>query len=298
MSIKKKKNKKTKWVTALVFVGLLAVIGVAPLFVQNQGKSDEKIKVENESLTSYYTFSGTIEAKERRSVRSESNIQINEIKVEKGDSVKKGDVLLSTSTGQNVKAPLNGEVSEVLAEENQQVMVGTELFKIVNYSDLQLSMKVDEHDLKTVSEGKEVDVNVLALDKKMKGVVSSISKEAVNENGVAYFTAVVDLEEAKGLRAGMNAEAKILDKRAENILALPIDAVMFDGKDNPYVLIPVKEGNPKRKYIKTGMNDGVRVEVKEGLKEGQTVVIPAEEETKSQNGFMPPAPSSMQEGNK
>ncbi|MTH54829.1 HlyD family efflux transporter periplasmic adaptor subunit [Bacillus mangrovi] len=292
MSVKKKKN-KTKWVIGLT-IGLVVMgAAAAPLFMPPGQAAYKKVTVENGSLSSYYTFSGIVEAKERETVRTEKAMQVEEVKVAKGDAVKKEDVLLTTSAGEEITSPIDGEVSSLAAEEDGQIMAGGELLEIVNYNDLQTSMKVDEYDLKSVAEGQKVDVTISALDKTVKGEVSSISKEAVNENGVAYFTAVIDLKENKDIRAGMSAEAKIQNERAADVPSLPMDAVLFDGNDHPYVLVQAKEGQPERKYIKTGINDGVHVEVKEGLTDGDTVVIQSEEQPAAPGGFMPPRPGGM-----
>ncbi|MDX8288724.1 HlyD family efflux transporter periplasmic adaptor subunit [Metabacillus indicus] len=289
----KKKKKKTKLVIGIVIGFAVAGAAAAPLFMPKGQAVYKEVSAENGNLSSYYTFSGTVEAKNRKTVRSDAAMQIEEMKVEKGDAVKKDDVLLETAAGEEIKAPIDGEISAVTAEENAQVMAGAELLEIANYSDLQTSMKVDEYDLKSVKEDKEVNVMISALDQEVKGVISSISKEAANENGVAYFTAVIDLEENEDIRAGMSAEAKILNEQAADVPSLPMDAVQFDRNDNPYVLVPVKDGQPKRKYIKTGINDGVHVEVKEGLAIGETVVIPSEEQPAAPGGFMPPRPEGV-----
>lgn len=289
----KKKKKKTKLVIGIVIGFIAAGAAAAPLFMPKGQAVYKEVRAENGNLSSYYTFSGTVEAKNRKTVRSEAAMQIEEMKVEKGDAVKKDDVLLETAAGEEIKAPIDGEISAVTAEENSQVMAGAELLEIADYSDLQTSMKVDEYDLKSVKEDKEVNVIISALDKEVKGVISSISKEAANENGVAFFSAVIDLEENEDIRVGMSAEVKILNEQAADVPTLPMDAVQFDGNDNPYVLVPVKDGQPKRKYIKTGINDGVHVEVKEGLTNGETVVIPSQEQPAAPGGFMPPRPGGM-----
>ncbi|MGD6794406.1 efflux RND transporter periplasmic adaptor subunit [Metabacillus indicus] len=289
----KKKKKKTKLVIGIVIGFAVAGAAAAPLFMPKGQAVYKEVSAENGNLSSYYTFSGTVEAKDRKIVRSETAMQVEEIKVEKGDAVKKDDVLIETAAGEEIKAPIDGEISVVTAEENSQVMAGAELVGITDYSDLQISMKVDEYDLKSVEEDKNVNVIISALDQEVKGVISSISKEAATVNGAAYFTAVIDLEEKEGIRVGMSGEVKILNEQAEDVPTLPMDAVQFDGNDNPYVLIPVQNGQPKRKYIKTGVNDGIHVEVKEGLTNGEMVVIPSEEEPAAPGGFMPLRPGGM-----
>ncbi|TDL82774.1 efflux RND transporter periplasmic adaptor subunit [Peribacillus frigoritolerans] len=295
MSIKKKK-KRTKIVIGTIIGLFVAGIAAAPFIMRGGQEVYKEVAVETGNLSSYYTFSGTVAAEKRETVRSKTALQIGEMKVETGDVVKKEDVLLETSNGEEIKAPIDGEISAVFAEENGQVMSGAELIEIVDYANLQMSMKVDEYDLKSVAVDKEVNVIISALDMEVKGVISSISKEAANENGVAFFTAITDLEEKEDIRVGMSAEAKILNERASDVPTLPMEAVQFDGNDNPYVLIPVKDGPPKIKSIKTGINDGDHVEITEGLNIGETVAIPSDGQASASGGFMPPRPEGMAPG--
>lgn len=292
----KKKKKRSKIVIGTI-IGLIAAgLVAAPLFMPRGQEVFKEVSVETGNLSTYYSFSGTVEAVDRETVRSETALQVGEMKVKTGDVVKKEDVILETSNGEEIKAPIDGEVSAVFAEENGQVMSGAELIEVVNYSNLQTSMKVDEYDLKSVAVDKEVNVIISALDMEVKGVISSISKEAANENEVAYFTATIDLEENEDIRVGMSAEAKILNERATDVSTLSMEAVQFDGNDNPYVLIPAEDGPPKRKYIKIGINDGNLVEITEGLTIGETVVIPSGEQAAAPGGFMPPRPEGMAPG--
>ncbi|WP_191556802.1 hypothetical protein [Metabacillus idriensis] len=119
-----KKNKKTKLVIGLIVGFVVTGAAAAPLFMPRNQAIYKEITGENGSLSSYYTFSGTVEAKERKTVRSETAMQVGEIKVEKGDAVKKDDVLLETSAGEEIKAPMDGEVFAVTGEEKRAGHVG------------------------------------------------------------------------------------------------------------------------------------------------------------------------------
>ena len=272
----KKKGKKTRKRVIWIVVILLAVAGLVWGVISAGGARGvyDQEKVKKGDVVTYYSFSGVVEAKNSESILSERAMQISDILVKEGDKVSKDDVLLKTSFGEKIKATIDGEISKLYVEKSDQIMSGMKLIDIVDYDNLQISVKVDEYDLSSMSVNKKVSVTINALDKKVSGKISSISREATNVNGVAYFTATIDLSKNDALRVGMSAEVKILNKRVNGVMTLSMNAVQFDASNQPYVLIKDAKGLPVLQNIETGMNDGNIVQIKKGVNVGQVVLIP------------------------
>ncbi|PLS17726.1 RND transporter [Bacillus sp. M6-12] len=274
--IKKSKKKIVIWTIGIVIVGLLAAALILP---KGAGGFDEE-KAATGNIATFYSFSGTVDAKSRQNIISKKEMHINEVTVKAGDQVKQGDVLIKTPNG-DIKAEINGEVAQVYTKNNSHAYEGTQLMDIADYSNVQTNVKVDEYDLKYVKVGQKVDVMINALDKEIKGTVAAISKEAKNENGVSYFTAAIDLEKDKTVRVGMSAEAKLLKQKANEVTTLTMNSVQFDRNNKPYIFIRSEKGNPVKKYIQTGINDGTVIEIKGGINAGDIVMIPANSEKDS-----------------
>ena len=70
------------------------------------------------------------------------------------------------------------------------------------------------------------------------------------------------------IRAGYSANAEIVLKQAENVMTIPESAVEFSG-DSAFVYL-LKEEKPKQLFekhaIKTGLSDGIKIEITDGLK--------------------------------
>jgi multidrug efflux pump subunit AcrA (membrane-fusion protein) len=266
--------KQKKKIVIWSIVGLVTAALVSGVLFKPKGvDASEKEKAQTGDITTYYSFSGSVEAKNRKTITSNAPMQIKEIKVNAGDQVKNGDVLIVTKQGDKIKAPLDGEISKIEVEENAEIMSGAPIIEIVDYSALQTNVKVDEYDLKYLTVDKEVSVTINALEKEIKGTVSAISKEATNENGVSYFTATIDLAKNDAIKVGMSTEAKILKQNVKGVTTLSMKAVKFDSKNKPYVLIPSEKGLPTKKYIQTGINDGTTIEIKSGINTGDVVMI-------------------------
>ncbi|WP_157663678.1 efflux RND transporter periplasmic adaptor subunit [Sutcliffiella horikoshii] len=294
MNTKRKKKSKRGPIIWSIIGAVVLIVVLAPMFMPRGTGSIEKEYVQKKDITTYYSFTGTIQAENRKSMSSDKSDRVKEILVKEGDLVKKGDVLLETEMSGEINADMDGEVVGIHTEDGADVMAGAPLIDLADYRDLQAEVKVDEYDLDTVKEKQDVTIEVSALNKEVKGTVASISKEAKNENGVSYFTAIINLEEVEEIRAGMTAVAIIQNQEAKGVKTLSMEAIKFDDQDQPYVLISNNGKETIKKYIELGINDGKRIEVKEGLKEGDAVILSTS--AGSQGGFGPgglPAPGMM-----
>ena len=109
---------------------------------------------------------------------------------------------------------------------------------------------------------------------KVDGKVYKIAPKSKTQEGATLFDVEIELLPAKGivLRAGYSANADIVVREKTDVLLLPERLVTFnDGKAT--VEVPgVGDAPPSVKEIKTGLSDGLNVEVAEGLQEKDLVV--------------------------
>jgi multidrug efflux pump subunit AcrA (membrane-fusion protein) len=287
------KKKSNKGLFIGIAVGLIAlVVVVVPMMMNAGGTGNYKsASVNKETIETYYTFTGSVGSKNTQSVMAEKIMQISEIKVSEGAKVKKDDVLFVTRDGTKVNAKIGGTVSKINIQADEQVMSGALLCEIYDFDHLQVSVRVDEYDLSAIKTGDKIEVTIDALDKEVTGTVASVSDTAVNQNGVAFFTAKVDLEKDGEVKIGMTAEAKILNKQSKDTLTIPMKALMFDSENNPYIYTKGDKGSMTKTAVVVGINDGKTVEITNGVRNGDTVYYTtASGSEQSGGGFMPPMP--------
>ncbi|TJX15384.1 HlyD family efflux transporter periplasmic adaptor subunit [Tissierella creatinini] len=187
------------------------------------------------------------------------------------------DSLLKQAKDMRVLAEASGEVSEIYVLENESLIMGSPIMDIVNYDELVVKLRVDEYDLAAVTLNKDTEVTISSLDKKVRGKVTDISKQARVENGVSYFEATISLEKNESLRVGLSTEVKILNEKAEDATTISMKAIQFDNENLPYVYYRDNKGKVATKPVKVGINDGTKVQVIEGIVAGETVLVPAVE---------------------
>ncbi len=268
-----KKKKSRKWL-GWIIAGLVFIIVIVLSSQKEESINYDSITAMVEDVTTYYSFSGNIEAKNKESVVLTAMNQIDTIEVSEGDQVKKDEVLFTTLQGSEVKASIDGEVANIYVTEGDVVTAGTIIMDLTDYSNLQVKVKVDEYDVKSVEVGKEAIVTINALDKEVKGTVSHLSKEAQSLNGVSYFVATIDLNEDSELRVGMSTEVKMVNESVTDVIVIPMNALQFDYTNLPYVYYRNNQGEVMTKTVELGITDGTLVEVISGLEEGEEILIP------------------------
>jgi HlyD family secretion protein len=198
--------------------------------------------------------------------------------------IKEGVAKTSQSSSNTfVKSTISGMVLDVPVKEGSQVIEsntfneGTTIASVANMGEMIFEGKLDESEVGKVQVGNAIELTVGAIDKtKFSAQLEYISPKGVLENGAIQFTVRAKVDRSSVgtsfLRAGYSANADIILARKEKTLALPEAFLQFEG-DKPYVELQVGEKTEKR-FIKTGISDGINIEVLEGLKKDDKIVMP------------------------
>jgi HlyD family secretion protein len=155
---------------------------------------------------------------------------------------------------------------------------GTEMATIADMSDLIFKGTVDEIDVGKLSVGMTTRIKVGALPTDVvTGRVSRIAPQAQQKEGATLFDVEIELDPGQKitLRAGYSANADVIIREKKDVLVLPERLVTFeDGGKKTTVEIPAAEpkAEPKKVEIKTGVSDGLNIEIVSGLKKGDKVV--------------------------
>jgi HlyD family secretion protein len=180
-----------------------------------------------------------------------------------------------------IRAPIAGTVLELLVNEGDPVVpltsyqAGTALTNLADMSTLVFKGTVDEIDVGKLKEGMPTRIKVGAIpEAKVDGKVYKIAPKSKTAEGATLFDVEIELIPGPGvaLRAGYSANADIVVREKDGVLLLPERLVTFaEGKAS--VEVPGSgDAEPAKRAIKTGLSDGINVEVTEGLTERDLVV--------------------------
>lgn len=139
--------------------------------------------------------------------------------------------------------------------------------------------RVDEADIGRVRLGQVARIHVETFKEKVfNGHVTQISPMGVEKDNVTNFEVRVSIDNAaKELKANMTANAEIVLEEHPQSLLLPEAAIIYDGQKNTFVDLvdPAAESGRRRTSVTLGVGNGTRVQILEGVKEGDRVVLPS-----------------------
>ena len=206
----------------------------------------------------------------------------------------------ATATNTLVRSTINGMVLDVPVEEGNSVIqantfnAGTTIASVADMSDMIFEGNVDETEVGKIREGMPIQLEIGAIDKeKFAAVLEYISPKGVEENGAIQFEikANVQLKEGQFIRAGYSANANIVLERKDNVMVIPEGLLQFEN-DSSFVEVNVgsaEEPNYEKRWVHTGLSDGINIEITEGLKQedkvkGEKIDPNKVKETQANNG--------------
>jgi RND family efflux transporter MFP subunit len=169
-----------------------------------------------------------------------------------------------------LKAPFGGAIRERLASAGDYVAAGTPVVVLVQVHPLRLRLAVPEREAPGVKIGQPVRLTVEGDPGGYTGRVARISPSISEDNRTLLVEAEVPNRDGH-LRPGSFARAEIIVQAADPAVLVPASAlVSFAGIEK---VIGVEHGKAVEKRVKTGRRSGDRVEIVDGIKPGEAVVL-------------------------
>jgi HlyD family secretion protein len=202
-----------------------------------------------------------------------------------------------------VKAGTDGVVSGLQLNTDQVVQAGAKLFTIKSVDLVKIDVKIDELDIADIKPGQQAAVTFDALpEKQFAGTVTKINPIGASQDNVTKYTATLELGNAEGVMLGMSADVEIVSQTAKNALYIPIEAIQIINGEK-YVVMAQDvnkdlKSTPATHKVKTGVTDGVNIEITEGLSEGDQVAVPQVKELSMQEQQMQMFGNRMNGGSK
>lgn len=172
-----------------------------------------------------------------------------------------------------VVATIDGTVLDVPVKEGGSVIEtntfndGTTIATLADMSELIFEGKVDESEVGKLKPGMAIVLAIGALEPaKFDATLEYIAPKGVDENGAIQFKIRAAVKQTPGvtIRANYSANADIVLDRRDKVLAVKESLLQFD-KDETFVEVQTAPQHFERRKLKTGLSDGVTIEVVEGL---------------------------------
>ncbi|MFW5831603.1 MAG: efflux RND transporter periplasmic adaptor subunit [Prolixibacteraceae bacterium] len=227
-------------------------------------------KLFDKNVISYEEFKNAKVAYD--SAKEELTAAENNLELIKNGVTKKA----GNATNTLVRSTINGMVLDVPVEVGNSVIQsntfndGTTIATVADMHDMIFEGKVDETEVGKIREGMPIELEIGAIEKEVfQAALEYISPKGVEENGAIQFEikARVQLKDGQFIRAGYSANASIVLDRKDSVMVIPEGMLNFEN-DSSYVeiLIQEEEQQFEKRFVKTGLSDGINIEITEGLK--------------------------------
>ncbi|MBC3953749.1 macrolide transporter subunit MacA [Pseudomonas triticifolii] len=187
-------------------------------------------------------------------------------------------------------APIDGDVVGVVTQEGQTVIaqqLAPVLLKLADLDTMTIKAQVSEADVIHITPGQEVYFTILGEDKryyaKLRGtepapqdyLETESGSSASRQNSAVFYNALFEVpNEDQRLRIAMTAQVRIVLGTARNALTVPVAALGSHTREgSSFVRVLDAKGFAQERKVEVGINNNVQVEIKDGLIEGDQVVI-------------------------
>lgn len=180
----------------------------------------------------------------------------------------------------SIRAPFAGIVDDVIKDQGTVVSPGgpgSEVFRIINLSNMYIEVPVPETYIATVTKGKRVKIEFPILNETVDSYVRETGN-FINPNNRS-FTAEIPVANANGnVKPNLTAKVHINDYRNETALLIPQSTISenSEGEQYAYVVTDITNDDvaiAKKTIITTGKTQGDFVEVLSGIKPGQSIIV-------------------------
>lgn len=171
-------------------------------------------------------------------------------------------------------APMSGVVLERIAMPGMMAETGQTLFRIADTSRIWVVAEVPESQLDAVADGAKAIVTVRSLPgRTFTGTVAVVYPEIRTETRTAKVRVELDNKDG-ALLANMFADVAIEGGTGKAVVTVP-DTAVIDTGDRQVVFLDLGDGRFEPKDVKTGLRGDGRVEIIDGVKAADRVVVAA-----------------------
>ena len=200
-----------------------------------------------------------------------------------------------------ITAPFNGVITKRYADTGALIQAGTSsstqampIVRLAETDKLRLVLPVPESAVPHVRLGTAVHVRVPAMSRTFAGIVARYADSLDSETRTMHTE--IDVKNPDNtLVNGMYAEADIVLDKKDSVLTVPMQAVTRNGLD-AVVLVANPQNQLEQRHIKLGLEGTDRVEVLNGLGEGDLVLVGGGGQFRPGDKIVPKRTESSQTG--
>ena len=281
------------WVLVLAAAALVIRFVVWPRLDKGATTTYNSYTARIGTISNALSFSGSVQVQNNETITSSGAATVRQVYVSEGDRVTRDQRLMRLSDGTTVKASFDGEVNQLNVAAGDEVNANASLIQIVDFENMQVSMRVDEYAITELSVGQACQISITALGKTFDSEIASINRISSGGGSTAYYTVTAKLAASGGVLPGMAATVTIPQEEAVDSVILNRDALSFAQDNSAYVLMQGESQTMQQVPVTLGVDNDNYVEITSGLSDGDVVYAVAATKDDSAGGLLSSLFSSL-----
>lgn len=294
------KNKKK-----LIKIGIiiLIIIVLAIICIRIFGKSNrndktmrmpntDQVKSSIQTIENTLSSSGQISSGLTEKQYLHTGYYFEELLVSENVLIEEGTKIIEYTNGTYLTAPYDCVVIGTSIPNQDEKCTTSHYVQISSTETLCMNLSVSETDINKIEIGDNVEITMTASGEVLNGFITSVSEVGTYSSSGSYFSAVVTFDNNGNQKIGMSATCEIIIESAEDVIAVPIEAVQTSD-DGKYVIVVNEDGTTNNVTVETGISNDAYIEIKSGITENTTVKVQTEDDSESSNGFRSGMPDGM-----
>lgn len=280
--MKKSKQKMSKKAIITNVLVLIVIFILAMLVAMGKSNSQAtsttnvtsqmiETQVGTQTIEKTLTGSGQVESSGTEKLSLTTTKYFKMMCVEEEDMVKEGNPILQYTDGTYLTASYDCVIASYTVPETGSKCTSSHFVTVENLENLTMSLSIPESEISQVKVGQNVTITLSAYeDKTYTGTISKINATGTYASSGSTFTGMVSFENDGNIKIGMSASCSILLEKAENCIAVPIEAVQTE-EDYKYVVVVKEDGTTENRQVEIGIANDSYVQIISGLEEKETI---------------------------
>lgn len=276
--MKKKKNP----IVISIIILLIILIVIIYLYISPNSSKDNTVSIDEslesvsevqaniQTIENTLSSSGEISSALSEKVYLHTSYYFEELLVDENVYIEAGTNIIKYTNGTYLTAPYDCVITATNLPAESEICTTSHYIEISSIESLSMNLSVSETDINKIEIGDTVDITITATGETIQGYITSISEVGTYNSNGSYFSATVTFDNNGNLKIGMSASCEIIIEKAENVVAVPVEAIQTSD-EGKYVIVVNSDGSTSNVNVETGISNDAYTEIKSGIEEGTTV---------------------------
>lgn len=282
------KNKKKLIKIAIIITVIIIIAIICMKIFGKSNKNDrfmrmqstDQVKSSIQTIENTLSSSGQVSSGLTEKQYLHTGYYFEKLLVSENVLIEEGTKIVEYTNGTYLSAPYDCVVIGTNLPNQDEKCTTSHYVQISSTETLCMNLSVSETDINKIEIGDTVEVTITASGEVINGFITSVSEVGTYSSSGSYFTAVVTFDNNGNQKIGMSATCEIIIESAENVIAVPIEAIQTSD-EGKYVIVVNEDGTTNNVIVETGISNDAYTEIKSGILENTTVKVQVQEDSEN-----------------